>query len=112
MAWWELTEEQIANNPIEAQLRYCAYFNTFMASDEGRAVLYDLMRESGMLAIENLQKNPDNAMKYAVLSEFIAKIKRKCGIESMMDVIKAEAQISAAYIPLEPQSTEQKQDLL
>ena len=39
----EATEEQIQSSPDLNEARYVAYYNTFMATEEGQTVLFDMM---------------------------------------------------------------------
>lgn len=95
MNWYEATEEQIQSSPDLNETRYVAYYNTFMATEEGQTVLYDMMATAWQF--EEIPKTSDNAIIFIALHEFIQKIKTKCGVVDQMEVIRAEAKIAAGH---------------
>lgn len=95
MNWYEATEKDINASPEMSEARCCAYYNTFLANDEGQAVLYDLMATAWQF--EDIPKTADNAIIFVALREFIEKIKTKCGVTDPMEVIRAWAEIAAKH---------------
>jgi hypothetical protein len=80
--WWELSQEELDANE-EAQLaKQSAYFNTFYASDEGRAVLYDI------LCYCNAQRRSAEAL--LALTSLYHHIRASSGIDDK-EAIDAEA---------------------
>lgn len=83
--WYELSEADLAANGEALKAKQLAYYNTFYASDESRAVLADLRRRC----------NSSGGMEpVAILAiiEFLSYIRASCGIRSEKDVIDAEAE--------------------
>ena len=87
------------------------YFDVFLATDAGKRVLLDLMWESGLIEVECSALNDFNARRHLILSDFMAMIKRKCGINKPMAVIEAEADIAELFVATEPEP-EEENDLM
>ena len=83
--------------------RTCAYYNTFMATEHGRAVLYDLQR-----IVYGLDKEDSHTI--LALQDFVLDIKRRCGVVDVMRVIEAEAKIAEGYEV--PKKKEERTNLL
>lgn len=85
MEWWQLSPEEIAQNPEAVKLRKLAYYNTFYASEEGRQVLLDMKK-----MCYNNSLSPDGLIATIQLFETI---RGKAGltIDSDMAAISAEA---------------------
>jgi len=84
--WYELSPEEFAADEEAQKARQIAYYNTFYASEDGRAVLFDILKFVNC-------RYPDG-QEYAIASlaliELYLYIRRCCGIRSEKDVIDAE----------------------
>jgi len=93
MNWWEadnLTYEQQI-------LRKTAYYNTFLATEEGRAVLIDIFRPLEQL----LDADSLDSGAIATLLSLKYYIKDCCGVTDPMAVLRSEAELFEDYLPPE-----------
>lgn len=111
MEWYEASEEQIEADVNLQLARQMAYYKTFLATPEGLAVLCDLENEACQNSAEDIEDTPQNMAKYLTLSQFYASIKRKCGVDNSMAILRAWQAIAQKYEPAIPEVPE-KTDLL
>lgn len=84
MAWWELSEGELAQNEGARELKQAAYFNTFYGSDSGREVLLDVQRACYAM---------NDPVASVALIKLVNQIRANCGVNTFveMQAIKAEA---------------------
>ncbi len=68
---------------------HLAYYNAFLATEQGKEVLCDLMNAACMFDIVG----PDDAQDHRVASNFIKSILSKCGATNPQAMIDAYAEI-------------------
>lgn len=93
LQWYEMTDDQIRQDGAALSQRHLAYYNTFMATEQGRAVLYDLKRAA--MVFTTMGSLPhDEIIALAALQDFIKLIQFKSGVTDQMAVICAESEIA------------------
>ena len=97
---WQMKEKLTEQETIESQRAYC---NTFFDGDQGRAVLCDMMRVAGMFDIVE----SDCADEQLILSNFVKKILKKCGIDRPKEIIDGYAAIAKTWRPPPQKEPEQ-----
>lgn len=113
MEWYEASEDEIQRKPELLAARHAAYYKTFLTSPEGLAVLHDLHKEACIFNVEELEDSPEQGVKFLALSDFIAAIKRKCGVDDEMEVLRAWVPIAKGHEPpVQEKPSEQQRDLL
>ena len=85
MAWWELDEEELAQDEEAREEKQAAHYNTFYATESGREVLLNLQR------VCYAGNDPVAAV---ALIRLFNQIRADCGVNTFveMQAIKAEAQ--------------------
>lgn len=86
--WFLLNPEEFASDEEAQKAKQLAYFNTFYGSEEGRQVMFDLMR----LCNDITNKKPDAVIAQLALYQYI---RACCGItaDKEKEIIDAEASI-------------------
>lgn len=102
MSWLD-QRQQVDGDTDLINERQKDYYDVFLATEAGRRVLLDLMWESGLIEVECGALNDFNARRHLILSDFMATIKRKCGINKPMAVIEAEAAIAELFVAIRPE---------
>ena len=85
--WWELSEEEIADDPHAQAARQIAYVNTFYNSREGNTVLLDIKR-----LCESLDTHDAGRVALLLL---MASIRQRAGANVQTELAMIEAEASA-----------------
>lgn len=88
--WYELTEEELAEDEDAQLAKQLAHYNTFYATEHGREVLLGLQRECHAMN--------DPVASVALISLY-NRIRSNCGVNTFVEMRAIEAE--AKYIDLE-----------
>jgi len=108
--WHEMSAAECEADPEALQQRAADYFNSFLASEGGRRVLFDIEREGFFF---DLDVRAEDALAHLMLTSFVRLIRRKCGITDQMAVIRAESDVARGFRPpAEPKEAKNMYDEL
>lgn len=92
--WYETPDEE--RTPEQKRLAQRAYYRTLLESDDGRQVLFDMMRRvDASNAV--VAKDSEFAMAQLWLAGFLDKTIKLCGVTDWMALIKAQERIAKRY---------------
>lgn len=111
MEWYEASEEEIEADVNLQLARQIAYYKVFLATPEGLAVLLDIEKETCQNDAEDIEDTPQNMAKFLTLSQLFASIKRKCGVDNPLAILRSWQAIAQKHEPAIPEEPE-KTDLL
>ena len=105
MEWHRLQPGDFAANPAASTDRACDYFNTLMATEPGRRVLFDILHILGYFDVAG---GDEPAVRLARL-QTAKQILTRCGVTDEMAIVRALA--GTAKLAGEPEKVEEQPNM-